>query len=100
SQSLDPPYKTVAGKTSLNHSCYACTRRRFVKEWREILRRKAVSELNHSPTLPNSMKQQSDAPKESPVEPWKHLVRRVHPWRKQLYVRGRNATVGQIHGTI
>jgi hypothetical protein len=32
------------------------------------------------------------------VEPWKHLVRRPHPWRKQLYLRGRNMTARQLVG--
>jgi hypothetical protein len=27
--------------------------------------------------------------REVPVEPWQYLVRRQHPWRKQLYVKGR-----------
>src|SRR5437763_3461997 len=30
---------------------------------------------------------------ESPVVPWRHLVARHHPWRKQLYLKGRNMTV-------
>jgi hypothetical protein len=34
------------------------------------------------------------------VEPWKHLVRRPHPWRKQLYLRGRNMTARQLVGGI
>ena len=37
---------------------------------------------------------------ETPVEPWKHLVRRNHPWRKQLYVKGRNMTVRQLLSTV
>ncbi len=35
---------------------------------------------------------------ELPVEPWKHLVRRPHPWRRQLYLRGRNLTARQLVG--
>ncbi len=27
---------------------------------------------------------------------YKHLVARPHPWRKQLYLQGRNMTVGQL----
>ena len=33
---------------------------------------------------------------ETPVEPWKYLVRRNHPWRKQLYIKGRKMTVRQL----
>ncbi len=40
------------------------------------------------------------APRELPVEPWKHLVARRHPWRKQLFVKGRNMTVRQLVGTV
>ena len=28
--------------------------------------------------------------------PYKRLERRPHPWRKQLYIRGRNMTVWQL----
>jgi hypothetical protein len=37
---------------------------------------------------------------EEPVEPWTYLVRRRHPWRRQLYVRGRNMTARQLVGGI
>jgi uncharacterized protein (DUF433 family) len=37
---------------------------------------------------------------ESPAPPWHHLVKRSHPWRRQLYVRGRNMTVRQLLGTV
>jgi uncharacterized protein (DUF433 family) len=40
--------------------------------------------------------QTPDAPLETPVEPWKHLVAHKHPWRKQLYLKGRNMTVRQL----
>jgi len=39
-------------------------------------------------------------PAESPVEPWQHLVRRQHPWRKQLYIKGRNLTARQLVGAM
>jgi uncharacterized protein (DUF433 family) len=39
-------------------------------------------------------------PRESRVEPWKYLVRRQHPWRKQLYVKGRNMTARQLVGAM
>jgi len=37
---------------------------------------------------------------EMPVEPWKYLVRRAHPWRKQLYIQVRNLTARQLVGGI
>src|SRR5262249_50712899 len=37
---------------------------------------------------------------ETPVREWTHLVRRKHPWRQQLYVKGRNVTVGQLLSTV
>jgi len=38
--------------------------------------------------------------RESAVEPWGYLVRRDHPWRKQLYVKGRNLTARQLVGSL
>src|SRR5712692_9285951 len=38
--------------------------------------------------------------REAAVEPWQHLVRRHHPWRKQLYVKGRNMTARQLVGSM
>ena len=40
------------------------------------------------------------ANREAPVEPWQYLVRRRHPWRTQLYVKGRNLTVRQLVGSM
>ncbi len=39
-------------------------------------------------------------PREAAVEPWQHLVRRPHPWRRQLYVKGRNMTARQLVGSM
>lgn len=39
-------------------------------------------------------------PTEAVVSPWKHLVRRPHPWRRQLYIKGRNMTVRQLLATV
>jgi uncharacterized protein (DUF433 family) len=39
-------------------------------------------------------------PVETPVQPWKHLVARRHPWRKQLSIKGRNMTVRQLLSTV
>jgi uncharacterized protein (DUF433 family) len=38
--------------------------------------------------------------REAALEPWLYLVRRQHPWRKQLYVKGRNMTARQLVGSI
>src|SRR3984893_9735854 len=38
--------------------------------------------------------------RETAVEPWQHLVRRQHPWRKQLYIKGRNMTARQLVGSM
>ena len=38
--------------------------------------------------------------REAAVEPWQYLVRRQHPWRKQLYVKGRNMTARQLIGSM
>src|SRR5712692_10594979 len=38
--------------------------------------------------------------REAAVEPWQYLVRRQHPWRKQLYVKGRNITARQLVGSM
>jgi uncharacterized protein (DUF433 family) len=37
---------------------------------------------------------------EGPVAPWAYLVARPHPWRRQLYLKGRNLTVRQLVGTV
>src|SRR5260370_42162860 len=38
--------------------------------------------------------------REMAVEPWQFLVRRQHPWRKQLYLKGRNLTARQLVGSM
>lgn len=42
----------------------------------------------------------AEPPQEEPIEPWKHLVRRRHPWRRQLYIKGRNMTARQLVGSM
>ncbi len=42
----------------------------------------------------------SDQPREIAVPGWQHLVARRHPWRRQLYLKGRNMTVRQMVGTV
>lgn len=39
-------------------------------------------------------------PVERAAPPWSYLVSRRHPWRQQLYVKGRNMTVRQLVGTV
>ena len=38
--------------------------------------------------------------RETAVEPWQYLIRRRHPWRKQLYILGRNMTARQLVGSM
>lgn len=35
-----------------------------------------------------------------PARPWKHLERRPHRWRRQLYMKGRNMTARQLAGRV
>ena len=60
------------------------------------------SALRHLPGLldPNPVANGSLAEWETPAEPWKHLVVRKHPWRKQLYLKGRNMTVRVLVRTV
>jgi uncharacterized protein (DUF433 family) len=52
------------------------------------------------PTDAGSSTQEIERPQETPAPPWKHLVVRNHPWRKQLYIKGRNMTVRHLVGTV
>lgn len=36
----------------------------------------------------------------SDVDDYRYLVARPHPWRRQLYLKGRNMTVGQVVATM
>lgn len=38
--------------------------------------------------------------RESAVQPWQYLVHRRHPWRQQLYIKGRNLTARQLVGAM
>lgn len=38
--------------------------------------------------------------RESAVSPWQYLVHRRHPWRQQLYIKGRNLTARQLVGAM
>jgi uncharacterized protein (DUF433 family) len=55
----------------------------------------SVSRAGSGPTP-----QEKELPRETLVAPWQHLVARRHPWRKQLYIKGRNMTVRQLIGTV
>lgn len=37
---------------------------------------------------------------DEPVLGWHYLVSRPHPWRRQLAIKGRNMTVGQLVSTL
>ena len=52
------------------------------------------------PTDAGSSSQETQGPRETPAPPWKYLVVRQHPWRKQLYIKGRNMTVRQLVGDV
>jgi uncharacterized protein (DUF433 family) len=41
-----------------------------------------------------------NAPLELPVPGWHHLVVRKHPWRRQLFLAGRNLTARQLVNTV
>ncbi len=41
-----------------------------------------------------------EEPRELPVPGWTHLVARRHPWRRQLFLKGRNMTVRQLVATV
>jgi hypothetical protein len=38
--------------------------------------------------------------RETVVQPWQYLVRRQHPWRQQLYVKGRSLTARHLVGSM
>jgi uncharacterized protein (DUF433 family) len=52
------------------------------------------------PTDAGSSAQETQGPRETPAPPWQYLVVREHPWRKQLYIKGRNMTVRQLVGDV
>lgn len=52
------------------------------------------------PEIAPLMKQLPEALTWGPALPWQHLERRDHPWRKQLYVKGRNMTARQLVGAV
>jgi hypothetical protein len=70
----------------------------FWARWLEF-RLGAVAARGLSPVNPAD-EGQLIAPLERAIEPWKYLVRRAHPWRKQLYLKGRNLTARQLVGGI
>ena len=52
------------------------------------------------PTDGGPSAQETQGPRETPAPPWNYLVVRKHPWRKQLYIKGRNMTVRHLVGGV
>ena len=65
--------------------------RRYVAAARDATFDDAARALGHVP---------DEAPRELPVTGWDHLVTRRHPWKRQLFLQGRNMTVRQLVGTV
>jgi uncharacterized protein (DUF433 family) len=61
---------------------------------------KAKAKVKTRPKKPAKPKAAKTKSIETGVAPWKFLVQRMHPWRKQLYVKGRNLTARQLVGAI
>lgn len=61
---------------------------------------KIEGRLQHLEEMLDYWKQKRIEARETAVEPWRFLVRRQHPWRKQLYLKGRNLTARQLVGSI
>ena len=61
---------------------------------------KIEGRLQHLEEMLEHWKQTRVEARETAVEPWRFLVRRQHPWRKQLYLKGRNLTARQLVGSI
>jgi hypothetical protein len=59
-----------------------------------------LEELEKKVLRLEEMIQTEGAPAETPTPPWQYLVTREHPWRRQLYVKGRNMTARQLVGGI
>ncbi|HEV8060128.1 MAG TPA: hypothetical protein VGP68_09655 [Gemmataceae bacterium] len=77
--------------------------------WRYLRRSKHMAENNHSPDrldmIESRLRRLEEGidrgpTRESAVETWQYLVRRQHPWRKQLYLKGRNMTARQFVGSM
>jgi uncharacterized protein (DUF433 family) len=56
-------------------------------------------QLNSALTRLAQLEQQLHAGAE-PGPRWRFLVQRHHPWRRQLSIKGRNLTVGQLVSTV
>lgn len=61
---------------------------------------KIEGRLQHLEEMLEHWKQKRIEARETAVEPWRFLVRRQHPWRQQLYLKGRNLTARQLVGSI
>ena len=82
---------------------------RLRKEWPLITpeeiegaknRHDSIAHPRHDDAARSSGYAPEEAPRELPVPGWRHLVSRRHPWKKQLFIRGRNMTVRQLVGTV
>jgi uncharacterized protein (DUF433 family) len=58
------------------------------------LQNQIAEALNRIQHLEEEMKNGKGAP------PWQYLIARPHRWRRQLCIKGRNMTVGQLVSTV
>jgi uncharacterized protein (DUF433 family) len=61
----------------------------------QVLQNKLDEALNRIQRLEEQM-----GPLTAQITRWQYLVTRPHPWRRQLAIKGRNMTVGQLISTI
>ncbi len=67
-----------------------------IKEQRRDTLENDVAAVGEASALPAVPKTSENHAMETPVDPWRHLVRRRHTWRRQLYIKGRNMTAWQL----
>jgi uncharacterized protein (DUF433 family) len=81
----------------------------LLNEWRQVSRRRIeAARARHDAAQPVTFEEfarragydPEKAPRELPAPGWNHLVVRRHPWRRQLFLKGRNMTVRQLVGTV
>ncbi|MBI4491598.1 MAG: hypothetical protein HY690_02260 [Chloroflexi bacterium] len=72
--------------------------------WLVLERRRGRKVVSIDPaemaTLRHAVEWASPASLLAEAEVYEHLVARPHPWRRQLYLKGRNMTVGQMVATL
>lgn len=65
--------------------------------FQELKERAAKLPTNERLELANAMlRSLSDLSQTDPSEPWQFLVERPHPWRRQLYIKGRKLRASTI----